>query len=106
MSDFTLKDTLSWSLSRQSTFEECKRKYYYAYYGYWNGWRSDADPEARKTYILKNMTNLKMFSGDVVHRVIEEVLRSLRYGKTTELESAQERARKLLNQGWKQSNSF
>lgn len=105
MPHLMLKDNLSWSLSRQSVFEECKRKYYYTYYGYWNGWRSDADPEVRKTYILKNMTNLKMFSGDVVHRVIEEVLRSLRYGKTMELESAKERARKLLNQGWKQSKA-
>lgn len=103
MPGLTLKDTLSWSYSRCNIFQECKRKYYYNYYSYWGGWKSDADPATRKTYVLKNMTNLKIFPGDVIHRVIKQVLRGLSCGKAIELDLAKERARKMLNQGWKES---
>ena len=37
------KNDFSWSFSRDSAFNTCKRKYYYSYYGSWGGWNKDAD---------------------------------------------------------------
>ena len=37
------KNQFSWSFSRHNSFETCKRKYYYSYYGCWGGWDKNAD---------------------------------------------------------------
>ena len=50
-----LKNEFSWSKSRDETFRECHRKYYFQYYGYWNGWKENADQRVRLTYVLKKL---------------------------------------------------
>jgi hypothetical protein len=75
-----LENTFSWSLSRSRTFEECPRKYWYHYYGAWGGWEPDAPPEVRELYLLKNVTNLHLIAGDVVHRAIERSLQDVHRG--------------------------
>ena len=47
----TFKNDFSWSFSRDSAFNTCKRKYYYSYYGSWGGWNKDAD-ELSKNCLL------------------------------------------------------
>ncbi len=69
MADF--KNTYSWSFSRDGTFQDCKRRYWWNYYGYWNGWLSDAPEEARQAYMLKHLTNRWAWVGSVVHETIE-----------------------------------
>ena len=76
-----LENTFSWSLSRNRTFNECPRRYWFHYYGAWGGWESDAPPDVRELYLLKNITNLHLIAGDCVHRVIERVLQDLREGR-------------------------
>jgi CRISPR/Cas system-associated exonuclease Cas4 (RecB family) len=61
----------SWSSSRKSTFRECKRKYYYNYYGAHNGWESSAPEEAKQAYRLKNLDGIYLILGSAVHEIAE-----------------------------------
>lgn len=72
-----LKNEFSWSFSRDNLFKECKRKYFYNYYGSWEGWKKDSIDEITRTlYVLKNLVNRKIWRGDAVHKEISRVLKS------------------------------
>lgn len=72
-----LKNEFSWSFSRDNLFRDCKRKYYYNYYGSWEGWKKDSIDEITRTlYVLKNLVNRKIWKGDAVHKEISRVLKS------------------------------
>jgi hypothetical protein len=51
-----LANVFSWSRSRAGMFEDCRRRYYYHYYGAWGGWDSNAPPDIRRLYVLKQLT--------------------------------------------------
>ncbi|MBB65375.1 MAG: hypothetical protein CMO81_09960 [Waddliaceae bacterium] len=77
-----LVNEFSWSFSRHNTFEECQKKYWYIYYGSWEGWplyrndpRPSIDPLAAYLYTVKQMQSLAMFVGTVVHGAIEKCLK-------------------------------
>ena len=70
----------SWSRSRDSTFQECRRRYYFQYYGSWGGWNAGVDPRTREIYILKQLKSRQMWAGEVVHRCIQRSLENLRSG--------------------------
>jgi CRISPR/Cas system-associated exonuclease Cas4 (RecB family) len=72
------RNEFSWSLSRDRTFRECARKYYFAHYGMWGGWDPGADPRTREIYILKNLKTREMWAGAVVHEAVRRSLRLLR----------------------------
>ena len=69
-----LKNEFTWSASRRSTFEYCKRQYWWNYYGSWGGWSRDAQPEPRQAYMLKNLANRWTWPGTIVHQRIEAIL--------------------------------
>jgi len=71
----------SWSPSRHRMFEDCRRRYYYNYYGSWGGWNIDADPESRLLYQLKKMTTIPQLTGTVVHDAISHVLKAFQAGR-------------------------
>jgi hypothetical protein len=48
-----LKNELSWSKTRDEIFRTCPRQYWFAYYGYWNGWHENAPERTRQIYILR-----------------------------------------------------
>jgi hypothetical protein len=75
-----LKNTFSWSRSRDATFQECRRRYYYQYYGSWGGWEPDAPVETRRLYVLKQLASRQQWAGRVVHEAVEMVLRSIAEG--------------------------
>ncbi|MBI4160911.1 MAG: PD-(D/E)XK nuclease family protein [Acidobacteria bacterium] len=75
-----LRNEFSWSRSRDAVFSECRRRYFYQYYGSWGGWRPDADPRTREIYILKQLTGRQAWAGSAVHRCIERSLENLRSG--------------------------
>ena len=52
-----LVNEFSWSRTRDNVFQECRRRYYYQYYGAWGGWDADADPLVRRLYILKQLAH-------------------------------------------------
>ena len=97
------KNEFSWSFSRHSTFKTCKRKYYYSYYGSWEGWNKDAEELNQKLYMLKNMTSLPMLAGSIVHDEVERTLKTLRYGRNADQERAKENVIKNFKLSWAQS---
>lgn len=66
----------SWSLSRHNTLMECSRKYAYHYYFSHNGWFYDAPDLAKTAYRLKKITNLPILFGEIVHTIIESVIKN------------------------------
>ena len=96
--------TYAWSESRVKCLRECMWKYYLTYFLAWEGWMASAPQEKRRAYMLKNMTNLPMWIGSIVHDVIEEVITTGRdTGKWKTLEQAQNDGIQALRKGWKQS---
>lgn len=96
-----LANEFSWSVSRAQLFEECRRAYYYQYYGSWGGWEIGADERVRHIYLLKNLRNLNMWAGSIVHEVIAEALnRFARSSHPVQAGELQARARQKLRDGW------
>lgn len=97
----------SWSQSRDGLFSECRRKYYFHYYQSHNGWLRDSNEEARKTYRLKQLTNLYLLLGDGIHQIAEAALKQWRDEKDLpgEEESLQ-RIRQHLNQAYLDSRQL
>jgi hypothetical protein len=75
MGDF--RNKFSWSWSRRGTFEQCKRKYWLNYYGYWGGWSRESEPRQRELYVQKNLTTKPMWLGNCVHDAAEWALLAL-----------------------------
>jgi len=75
-----LKNDFSWSKSRDATFRECPRRYFFQYYGSWGGWYNDAEPRTRKLYVLKQLKSRAMWAGEKVHDCIRKSLQNLRRG--------------------------
>ena len=66
-----LVNEFSWSRTRDNVFKECRRRYFYQYYGAWGGWDADADPLVRRLYVLKKLGTRQMWAGRLVHETIE-----------------------------------
>jgi hypothetical protein len=81
-----LANEFTWSRSRDSVFQECRRKYYYHYYGAWGGWEPDAPPEVRRLYLLKQLVSRQQWAGRVVHDAIELALQGFRHGRVVPVE--------------------
>lgn len=96
--------TYAWSESRVKCLRECAWKYYLTYFKAWNGWLVSAPQDKQRTYMLKNMTNMPMWVGSIVHDAIEEIITAGREdGKWKTLEQAQHDAVQMLRKGWVQS---
>jgi hypothetical protein len=76
-----LANVFSWSRSRAAMFDECRRRYYYHYYGSWGGWDPTASPDVRRLYVLKQLTGRQGWAGRTVHAAVELVLRALHAGQ-------------------------
>jgi len=75
-----LKNEFSWSKTRDEVFKTCLRQYWFAYYGYWNGWLESAPERTRQIYILKNLKNRYVWAGEKVHECIQRSLNNIRRG--------------------------
>ena len=75
-----LKNEFSWSKTRDEVFKTCPRQYWFAYYGYWNGWLENAPERTRRIYILKNLKNRSIWAGEKVHECIQRSLNNIRRG--------------------------
>ncbi|MGM0439792.1 MAG: PD-(D/E)XK nuclease family protein [Chlamydiota bacterium] len=102
-----LTNEFSWSFSRHSTFDECQKKYWYTYYGAWEGWewfRKSPPQHARilsgYLYAMKNMQSLAMYVGSVVHETIENTIKDFRQlGQLPPLSQVIERGQALFLRG-------
>lgn len=101
-----LKNEIGWSVSRVNLLKECKRKYYYTYYGAWGGWESNASPDQKELYLLKNLTDLHNLLGDKVHKTIVNVLNQLHHNDHVSVQSATEFFLKSFNKSIELSEKF
>jgi len=74
------KNEFSWSISRDRVFQTCPRQYYFNYYGYWGGWEINAPQRVKQIYVLKQLKNRHMWTGEKVHDCIKHSLTNLRRG--------------------------
>ncbi|MGM0440852.1 MAG: PD-(D/E)XK nuclease family protein [Elusimicrobiota bacterium] len=94
----------SWSSSRNNTFQECKRKYYYNYYLAHNGWEDSAPEECKLAYRLKKLTGIYLILGSAVHEVAEYACKIVdSTGEYPDKKKLIDKVRYLLNQAWKES---
>ena len=99
-----IEQTYAWSESRVKCLRECRWRYHLMYHVAWNGWLTSAPQECRRAYTLKNMTNVPMWAGSIVHDIIEEIITTGRKtGEWQTLEQAQNSSIQALRKGWKQS---
>jgi len=75
-----LKNELSWSKTRDEIFKTCPRQYWFAYYGFWNGWLKDAPERTRQIYVLKNLKNRHTWAGEKIHHCIQRSINNIRRG--------------------------
>jgi CRISPR/Cas system-associated exonuclease Cas4 (RecB family) len=99
------KNEFSWSYSRDNLFKECKREYYYNYYGSWGGWERDkADEVTRTLYVLKNLQNRWQWKGSAVHDEIERILKELvSTGRLIPFEKSRARVTEIMRNDFRSS---
>ncbi len=100
-----LVNTFSWSRSRDSTFQECRRRYFYQYYGSWSGWEPDAPEETRRLYVLKQLASRQQWAGRVVHDAVEMVLKAIAEGHELPQEPFIRDIVERMRQDWKSSRA-
>lgn len=99
-----LTNEFSWSRSRNALFQECRRKYFYHYYGAWGGWEAGAPDGARTLYVLKQLSSRQQWAGKVVHESIEWALRALYEGREIPEAWLVEESVKRMRREWKASS--
>src|SRR5262245_22826117 len=98
-----LRNEFSWSRTRDNAFQECRRRYYYQYYGAWGGWDPGADPAVRTLYMLKQLGSRHMWAGRLVHEAIERSLLALRLGHALSEASLIEDTVRQMREEWRGS---
>lgn len=82
------KNEFSWSKSRDQVFRECKRKYFFNHYGFWGGWDKSKSERIKKIYYLKQLATKEIWIGQVIHNIIEYVLKKYKEGEKISLSHA------------------
>jgi CRISPR/Cas system-associated exonuclease Cas4 (RecB family) len=98
-----LKNELSWSKSRAQLFESCRRRYWFHYYGSWDGWEGNASERCHAAWVLKKLQTRWMWAGDLVHRTIAETLEAMRAGATRDAEKTADGAVETMRQEYDDS---
>lgn len=101
MADF--KNKFSWSKSRDSIFRDCKRKYFFNYYGSWGGWENSSPERIKKIYYLKKINTKEIWIGKIIHETIEYVLKKFKQGEKISLSHSLAILRKRLDVEYNQS---
>jgi hypothetical protein len=100
-----LANDFSWSRSRDAAFHECRRKYFYQYYGSWGGWEATAPEETRRLYVLKQLASRQMWAGRTVHEAIEMALLAFRDGRDIPVEPFIADVIERMRGEWRQSRA-
>jgi PD-(D/E)XK nuclease superfamily protein len=98
-----LANEFSWSRTRDAVFQECRRRYYYHYYGAWGGWDAAADPTAHSLYVLKQLGTRQMWAGRLVHEAVERSLLALQAGHALSEASLIDDTVRQMREEWKGS---
>jgi hypothetical protein len=96
-----LTNEFSWSKSRHEKFADCRRAYFFTYYGSWGGWAAPGGSAARELYVLKKLSSRWQWAGSVVHGALKRVLsRAKVTGELLPLEEVLERTRARSRSEW------
>ena len=98
-----LVNEFSWSRTRDNVFQECRRRYFFQYYGAWGGWDAECDPRTRLLYVLKQLGTRQMWAGRLVHEAIERALLAMRDGYALSETSLIESTVRQMRDEWKGS---
>jgi hypothetical protein len=93
----------SWSRSRDATFHDCRRRYFYHYYGCWGGWEASAPEATRRLWVLKQLATRQMWAGRAVHEAIEMALHVFRDGREVPVEPFIADVIERMRGEWRQS---
>lgn len=100
-----MKNTISFSFSRKSTFDTCKRQYFLNYYGSRNGWFKSSPDRTKETYYLKKLSNIYTWAGNIVHDIIQGMLVDMRdSGKRPDLDEAIAKTKSMLKDQYRESH--
>jgi hypothetical protein len=72
------RNRFGWSISRESMFDACRRRYYFHYYLSWNGWNANAPRIKREAFKLKRLVSLPLWRGQLIHYIASKVLQSIK----------------------------
>jgi hypothetical protein len=98
-----LANEFSWSRTRDNVFQECRRRYYYHYYGAWGGWDASAAGRARALYVLKQLGTRQMWAGRLVHEAVERSLLAFRSGHALSENALIDDTVRQMREEWKGS---
>ncbi len=99
-----LQNEFSWSKSRHERFAECRRAYFFTYYGSWGGWEAQHGTPVRELYVLKKLSSRWQWAGSVVHGTLKRLLQAARAtGTFWPLERTLERTRARARSEWASS---
>ncbi len=100
-----LVNEFSWSRSRDGAFQDCRRKYFYQYYGAWGGWDAAASPDVRRLYVLKQLASRQQWAGRTVHDAIEMALHAFADGRDIPVEAFVADVVERMRGEWRSSNA-
>jgi hypothetical protein len=92
----------SWSVSRHSTFQYCRRQYYLNYYGA-RRVREASDRIVSAVWWLKQVTTLRTWIGSVIHQAAKNAVKALRDGDAMPAEAIASMALRLYREGFQAS---
>ena len=96
-----LQNEFTWSKSRHEKFSECRRAYFFTYYGSWGGWEAPAGSPVRELYVLKKLSSRWQWAGSIVHGALKQVLaRAKVTGDLLPLEKVLARTRARARAEW------
>jgi len=96
-----LQNEFSWSKSRHEKFAECRRAYFFAYYGSWGGWEAPAGSPVRELYVLKKLSSRWQWAGSLVHDALKRALsRAKGLGELPPLDRVLEQTRAKARGEW------
>ena len=96
-----LANEFSWSKSRHEKFADCRRAYFFTYYGSWGGWEAPHGTPVRELYVLKKLSSRWQWAGSIVHDALKQVLSRARVtGDVVPLERVLERTRSRARSQW------
>ncbi len=94
---------LAWSLTKARMFDECPRRYYYAYYLSKAAHYPDAPEHCRLAGEMKRIQALDMWVGAAVHDTIQWALEEGRNGRVPSVDEAHKNVQQRLSDGWQAS---
>ena len=89
--------TLTWSISKKTHFDSCKRHYFF--HRFWG-----QDPKLRwQLFEMRNLTTLTMLRGQVVHSVIADALQKVRLGQKISSQDAKRNVTQVIRERYMES---